>query len=77
MAQVGEWLTRLGLLWLDGVIVIGVAMIQAGPFILAGGGVVVLTWFLTERDQRRDEQEGRRHGDAMTNAEPQQPFTVR
>lgn len=72
--QLGEWLTRLGLLWLDGFIVILVAVIQAGPFLLAGGGITVFTLLFLEREQQRRAK--KRSGVAQKTAQ-ERGFTVR
>ena len=76
MEQLGEWLTRLGLLWLDGFIVILVAALQAGPFLLAGGGITVFTLLFLEREQRRHRKKQRR-GPAQETGASQRGFTLR
>lgn len=48
MATLGEWLARLGLLWLDGSIVALTALVRAGPFLLAGSGALTLGVLLRE-----------------------------
>lgn len=72
--QFGEWLTRLGLLWLDGFIVILVAAIQAGPFLLAAGGITVFTLLFLERGQQR---RAKKRGDAARKTAQERGFTVR
>ncbi len=40
--SLAEGLTRAGLLWWDGCVVLGLALWQAGPFVVALGGVAAL-----------------------------------
>ncbi len=55
--RIEELLTRFGLLWLDGTVVILAAALQAGPFLLAGGGLAGLLGVVTGRPQARPTKE--------------------
>jgi hypothetical protein len=77
MEQLGEWLTRLGLLWLDGFIVILVAAIQAGPFLLAGGGITVFTLLFLEREPQRRHKKRRDLAQETDTAARERRFTLR
>jgi hypothetical protein len=79
MEQLGEWFARIGWLWVDGAIVILAAVIDSGPFLIAGMGVAALTYFLTERDLRRRPGADRRvtqRGRSERSSE-ERTFTVR
>jgi hypothetical protein len=53
MEPFGEWLARIGWLWVDGSIVILAAAINSEPFLIAGIGIAGPTYFLVKRDTRR------------------------
>ena len=79
MEQLGEWLTRIGMLWVNGFIVIIAAAVQAGPFLLAGGGITVFTLLFIEWDHSRRRKKRRGAGqEPSAVTDPKDPgFTVR